>query len=427
MLVVLWLIVRAILVLVLLAAIALYIRGTFRDRVEYRVQNLPDPASPRFPLVVASLSNAPIASGQITGIQSTPDRIQATRLETIQSAKRTLHFETFFMTPGQRADRFADALGDRARAGVAVQCLVDSYGSRTLPSSYWNRLRSAGVDVRWFNRFNWKAPASYGGRTHRKLLIVDGKTALIGGAGISDLWDGSAKVGDTQPWFDCEFRLEGAVVATLEGIFMQHWMYAGGLADFSRVALPEARPSDRPIVVTPGDVPNYRSSPIRALFQTCILAATQRIWLASPYFLPDRASRQFFIAAKQQGIDVRILTTSSRSDKRFVYYASRELYNDLLSGNVEIYEYQPSMIHAKLLLIDECWASAGSANFDPRSFFHNDELNFSTGDRQFVRQVEQLFQQAFARSRRVDRIEWEQRPWQQRIIGRLAGFFQWEL
>lgn len=404
----------------------LYVRGTFRPRINYRVVNFPSPDSPRFLPAIASLSNSLTTSGRITQIVHNIDEMQNARVEAISRAQRSVHFETFYMTPGDRADAFAEAIIDRAKSGVDVQLIVDSYGARTLDSNYWEALRSAGAKVFIFNPFNWKAPSTYAGRTHRKLLLIDGRYAYVGGAGVSHCWDGVPKTGNN-PWFDVEFRLEGEIVSTLEGIFMQHWTFCGGVADYSLQLFDPKPEGDRAILLTPGDRPSYRSSSIRALFQTCIIAAKERIWISSPYFLPDPSSRELLIAAKNRGVDVRILTMGERTDKKFVHYASYELYGELLAANIDIQEYQPSMLHAKLILVDDCWVSSGSANFDPRSFFHNDELNFSTDEPGLVREVEGLFEEGFSQSRPVSATEWRKRSLLQRLIGRFITFFQWQL
>lgn len=427
-------ILRSLLLLTAIVVVSLYVRGAFRDRVKYRVKNTPSPHESRFPLVLKSISNSLSTSGQTTGFWATPNDIQQARLTAIRDARSTIHFETFFMTPGQRANDFADAVAERAAAGVEVQLLVDSYGTHTLSPRYWQRLKMAGVEVNFFNPFNWKAPANYAGRTHRKLLLVDGQVAFTGGAGISDLWDGTEKADDRQPWLDIELRLDGEIVSVLEGIFQQHWTYSGGVANFRDELLhvkTEESASDQSfptMIVTAGSSPTYRFSPIRALKQNSLACAKQRIWLASPYFLPDYNSRRLLIEAKHQGLDVRILTTSRRSDKKWVYYASYEVYGDLLAGGIEIYEYQPSMTHAKMLLIDDHWVNIGSANFDYRSFLHNDELDISTDDPDLVNQIGQVFERGFTQSQLVTLPEWRRRSFfKHRIIGNIVRLVQWQL
>ncbi|MBE9129128.1 MULTISPECIES: phospholipase D-like domain-containing protein [unclassified Coleofasciculus] len=407
--------------------VVFYLRGAFRDYIDYRAINVPSPDERRFAVALGSLSNSLGTTGRVTGFWFEADEIQPARLEAIRTAKRCIHFETFFMTPGRRANDFAAALAERAAAGVEVQLVIDHYGTKKLPDKYWKRLEAAGVEVRFFKPFSWKAPFDYAGRTHRKLLLIDGKIVLIGGAGISDFWDGQKKFGDQAPWFDFEFRLEGAVVSVLEGMFMQHWASANGTVDLGVENFHPDSPVDPMILVTPGEDPSYRSSSIRALFTTAIFAAEERVWISSPYFLPDYQSSQALITAKKRGIDVRILTCGPHNDKKLVYYASVELFGDLLKAGIKIYEHQPSMLHAKSLLIDDKWVSTGSANFDPRSFFHNDELDVSTDEPQMVQHIEQLFYTGFERSRLVSMTDWRTRRLWKRLIGRLVLFLQSQL
>lgn len=407
--------------------VVFYVQGAFRDYIDYRAINVPSPDERRFAVALSSLSNSLGATGCITDFWFEADEIQSARLEAIRNAKRCIHFETFFMTPGRRANDFAAALAERAAAGVEVQLVVDHYGTKKLPQTYWKQLKAAGVEVRFFKPFSWKAPFDYAGRTHRKLLLIDGKVALIGGAGISDFWDGQKKFGDTAPWFDFEFCLEGVVVSVLEGMFMQHWASAGGTVDLGAENFHPDPPVDPMILVTPSDDPSYQSSSIKALFTTAIFAARERVWISSPYFLPDHQSCQALITAKKRGIDVRILTCGPHNDKKFVYYASVELYGNLLPAGIKIHEHQPSMLHAKCLLIDDKWVTTGSANFDPRSFFHNDELNISTAEPQMVQHIEQLFHTGFERSQLVSIANWRTRPLWKRTVGRLVLFLQSQL
>ena len=422
------------LLLILFATITLvlfgfYLRGAFRDRVTYRVQNPPDPDSERYAFTLASLSNSFLTRGDITDFWDEPNAIQQARLDAISKAQRTIDFETFFMTPGKRADDFAAAIAKKVTEGVRVRLIVDSYGTKDISDRYWKRLQQCGVMVSFFNSFNFKAPLDYAGRTHRKLLIIDSQFALVGGAGISDLWDGVEKEDDTQPWLDVEMRIEGEIVAILEGVFSQHWTFDDGVADLS-LEQPEAveESNSHLMLAVPGANPEVRFSPIRAFKYNSIISARHRIWLASPYFLPDENSIDLLVAAKQKGLDVKILTTSKRSDKKPVYYASYEHYGRLLKGGVEIYEYQPSMTHAKMLLVDDTWATTGSANFDPRSFCHNEELDICSAQPKLVEGLKAAFEKGFAQSDRITYEQWQQRSLiKHRILGNLVDFFQWQL
>ena len=428
---ILWWLFIVILVLIVIILIGFYLRGAFRDRINYKVKYAPRPDDPQFPFTLATITNSFITKGIVTDFWHDTDAIQKARLDAISKAQHTINFETFFMTPGKRADDFAAALAERASAGVEIRLIVDHYGTKDISEQYWRRLRGAGVTISFFNPFNWKAPLDYAGRTHRKLLLIDSKFGLVGGAGISDLWDGVEKDDDTQPWLDVEMRLEGEIVNILEGVFSQHWTFGDGTANLApqkfQVTEDTAKQQELMLVV-PGANPRIRFSPIKAFKYNSIICARKRIWLASPYFLPDDNSIDLLVAAKQDGVDVRILTTSKRSDKKPVYYASYEHYGKLLQGDVEIYEFQPSMTHAKMLLIDDIWATTGSANFDPRSFSHNEEADICSAQPLLVQGIKDTFEKGFAQSKRITQEEWQRRSLiKHRILGNVVDFFQWQL
>ncbi|MFP4009760.1 MAG: phospholipase D-like domain-containing protein [Spirulinaceae cyanobacterium] len=405
----------------------LYFQGFFRRYHRYDVRNLPPTDSPNFELTLASLSDAFISHGRVTEFWEGSEAIHQARLEAIATAQKSIQFETYFMTPGDRADAFAEALIEKAKAGVIVQVIADYHGSKELSEAYWQRLRQGGVSIAKFNKFNWKDPLNHLRRNHRKLMVIDGHSAFIGGAGISDLWDGAEKFGDTEPWLDYEICIEGAVVMRLKGIFFQHWLDAGGVVDLSRDALEAFESNDPMVLIAAGEDPSMRDSAIRALYQSAIRAARDRVWIASPYFLPDPGTREILIEMRQKGIDVRVLTMGPHSDKPYVRCTSRERYRLLLEGDVAIYEYQPSMMHAKMLLVDDSWVSFGSANFDPRSFFQNDELNIATDETKVVERFDDYFLRALRKSKRVYYKDWKKRDPKERLVGMFWLLFYWQL
>jgi cardiolipin synthase len=405
----------------------LYFQGFFRRYRRYHLENLPSTDAPNFELTLASLSDAFISQGRVTGFWVGSDAINQARLDAICSAEKSIQFETYFMTPGRRADDFAEALMERAAAGVRIQAIVDYHGSNALPPQYWARLRRSGVEVSQFNQFSWKDPLNHLRRNHRKLLVIDGRLALIGGAGISDYWDGLEEIGDREPWLDYEIRIEGAVVMRLKGIFFQHWLDAGGSIDLRQDPLESIESNDPTVLIAAGEDPSLRDSTIRALYQSAMRAARDRVWIASPYFLPDPGTRDILIEMRQKGIDTRVLTMGPASDKPYVRYTSRERYRLLLEGDVAIYEYQPSMMHAKMLLVDDSWVSFGSANFDPRSFFQNDELNIATDEVEVVQRFDEYFLRALRKSDRVALKTWRKRNFKERLIGMFWLLFYWQL
>ncbi|MGD1930708.1 MAG: phosphatidylserine/phosphatidylglycerophosphate/cardiolipin synthase family protein [Leptolyngbyaceae cyanobacterium] len=405
----------------------LYFSGHFRRQLDYGVTGLQSD-SPHFVSAIASFSDSLATQGTATNFWSNIDEIQAARLALMASAQHSIQFETFTMTPGRRANDFATVLQQKASEGVVIEVLADSYGAKQLPASYWRSLTNAGVDVRFFNPFSARAPLDYLRRNHRKLLIVDQAVAMIGGAGIADRWDGKDSSHTGVPWCDFEVAWRGEVVGLLTGFFWQHWLDAGGQVDLARYQMPgSAPPEPTPMIITPGDDPSIGDSPIRSLFQLCITAATTRLWIASPYLLPDDATCQKLIALKQRGVDVRILTMGPKADKFYVYCVSRERYPALLKADIKIHEYQPSMMHGKVVLIDDLWVSLGSANLDPRSFFHNDELNVCTNAAGLLNEIEAFFKAGFAQSQLVQLPEWQQRSLKERALGQVGNFFYWQL
>uniref|UniRef100_A0ACD5GMB6 Phospholipase D-like domain-containing protein n=1 Tax=Desertifilum tharense IPPAS B-1220 TaxID=1781255 RepID=A0ACD5GMB6_9CYAN len=401
----------------------LYLNGAFRQEAEYRLDNVPPLDDPRFSRMVTGLSNGVPTSGEITGFWVEADAIYAARNAAIRQAQQLILFETYFMTPGDRADEFAQALIERAQAGVRIQMIVDAHGTGEIPDEYWQRLRDVGVELRFFREFDWRAPLEYNSRTHRKLLIIDGQRALIGGAGVSDYWDGDPKFGDTAPWLEFEVAYEGQVVDLLEGQFLQNWIYTGGDLSLEVTEITATQVEGERMYIHK-DTSTLSESDMRTLFKLSFLAARDRVWIGSPYFVPETSTRQAMIQAQQNGADVRVLTVSEKNDKPFVRYAARQLYGDLLAAGVQVCEYQPSMMHAKVMLIDGSWASTGSANFDPRSYFHNDELNVSTRSPQLVENLESFFAQAWENSHCLTLEEWRDRPLTERIQGRLALLFK---
>lgn len=412
--------------IIILFLVILYLRGAFHRKIHYRMKDIPSFEESHFPLAMMGVSASVLTKGYPTGFWYDIDTICEIRIKEIRNARRTIHFETFYMTPGKRVEEFAEAIIERSQAGVEVQLIADSFGVISISKEYWKRLRDAGVHVRFFHPFSWKHPLNYNIRTHRKLLLIDGEVAYVGGMGISDCWDGVKKSGENDCWLDVEVCFKGPIVAILEGVFMQQWLYLGGVATLNAKVFNPDLSGGSTIIVTPKKSPTPYSS-VYALFYTSVLAAEKRIWIASPYFLPDADSRKALIKAKRNGLDVRILTVGPHNDKKMVYYAVRERYQELLAAGIEIYEHYPSMMHAKVLLIDDCWVSTGSTNYDPRSLFHNDELNISMAEPQLAVLAEDFFIHAFARSCQIDVTKWKKRPLWQRLLGRVALFIRWQL
>lgn len=407
--------------------LTVYLKGAFRPERHHSLAGMPA-GDEHFMASVASLSNSLITEGRAENWWIEIEEVQAARLELIEQATKSIQFETFMMTPGRRADAFAEALVRKAESGVKVQLLADGYGAKDLPDAYWERLRRAGAEVRFFNPLSLRAPLDYLRRNHRKLLIVDQDAAMMGGAGISDLWDGDDGHPEGNPWYDIEVQWRGEVVGMLTGFFLQHWLNSGGHVDLTEYPRNTPRAVDgSPVLTTPGDEPSSGDSPIRSLFQLTILSARERLWISTPYLLPDDPTCTLLGDIRERGVDVRILTMGPRSDKSYVWHTSRQRYDRLLERDIGIHEYQPAMMHGKCILVDRHWVSIGSANLDPRSFFHNDELNLCSNAPALMEALEAYFETGFERSQLIDRPTWEKRPVLHRVVGGLGNFFYWQL
>ncbi|MEM7554743.1 MAG: phosphatidylserine/phosphatidylglycerophosphate/cardiolipin synthase family protein [Cyanobacteria bacterium P01_A01_bin.84] len=417
----------SILIIIAIITLILYLRGFFRHRTSYRLNNLPLPETVDFVSAIAGFSDSFITEGKVTNFCVCAEEIFAARLKAIDNASESIYFETFIMTPGHRANDFALALAQKATDGVKVQVLIDHYGVKEMPSKYWSFLKSSGVEVRFFNPFSWRDPFYYLRRNHRKLLLIDNKLALIGGAGISDYWDGNDEIRNTDPWFDYEVCLQGSVISRLKSLFLQHWLDAGGEVNFNQESFSVNQEYQPTILISAGEEPTFRDSGLRSLFQSLIIAARKRVWIASPYLLPNPNSQDILIQAKERGIDIRILTMGNRTDKPPVRFASQQLYRKLIKSGIDIYEYQPSMMHAKAILIDDNWVSIGSTNFDPRSFFQNDELNLLVKENKLVQDIENFFVDGFAHSKSLTLRDLNNRPVKQKLLGRLMLLFFWQL
>ncbi|MBE9157861.1 phosphatidylserine/phosphatidylglycerophosphate/cardiolipin synthase family protein [Nodosilinea sp. LEGE 06152] len=419
----LWWLVGGLVLLVLVLVSYGYLRGSFSRPSNCTIDNVPSLDDPCFALSLEGLANSADTTGHLVGFWSEIDDIYAARNAAIASAKYLIQYETYFMTPGRRADAFAEVVTDRALAGVAVQLLLDHQGTKAMPEKYWRRLRNIGVDIQFFRPLDWRAPLEYNSRSHRKLLIIDGQRVYIGGAGVSDFWDGVAFEHDVAPWLDFDVAYEGEVVSLLQGKFLQNWSSAGGCIDLKQGLNSVQKPGTTPLFIT-DNTSSLNESSMRLLMQLHILAAKKRLWIGSPYLVPDDATIQALIRACQKGVDVRILTMGSATDKKMVHLASRGLYGPLLKAGIKICEHRPSMMHAKFVLVDDDWVSTGSANFDPRSYFHNDELNISGCYPELAQKVEQFFLKAMDNSLCLSYAEWQNRPRLEKIKGRGALLFK---
>jgi cardiolipin synthase len=395
--------------LTLMLLIALRINVRYCLRVAGRMDD------PDFLPTLEGLTNSSSRSIHAFHLMTDVGESYAAMVEAIAAAKVSITFETYLFWSGQVADMFVEALCERARAGIPVKLLFDADGSRHLKRDTLALLRQAGCEVRFFRPFVWSQPVQYNHRTHRKLLVLDGLVGFTGGLGVADQWLGPPQ------WLEVMVRLEGAVVGLLQGAFFQNWAIAGGALDLGPAFFPAiAEEAGRPLGMVTNSAPIWGDSMIRLLYYSAICSAQQRLWLMSPYFLPGEDTIEALADAARRGVSVRLVVPGPKYDKALPYFASRRLYGPLLAAGVEIFEYQPSMLHAKCMVVDGRWCTFGSTNFDPRSFFLNSELNVSITDPDIAAQFSVFFEHALADSAPVTLEAWKVRPLMDRVIGTIG-------
>jgi len=357
----------------------------------------------------------PATEGNEITVLRNGDEIFPAMLEAIDGAEHTIDFLTFVYWAGSIGTEFAEHLPARARAGVRVRLLLDSYGARTIDRELVAMLEEAGVRVRWFRPLKRLNLGQINHRTHRKVMVVDEAVGFTGGVGIADEWRGNASAPDE--WRDTHFRIRGPAVDGLRAAFLDNWAET----DFE---LFEAGVDRFPMQPQPGTIvaQNVRGvaeegwSDVATLLRTLLQLARTRVRITTAYFVPGPDLCRCLTEAAQRGVAVEILLPGPYSDKRFVQVAAEETYDDLLREGVRIWNFQPSMLHAKVLTVDGIVASVGSANFNSRSTSLDDEINVVVIDREFVAGLDADFDRDLERSVEIERGRWRQRPLTQRIF-----------
>ncbi len=405
----------------ILATAALwYASDSLRHRREggrgYELEDSPEVGSEGFLRAAEALTQAPITRGNAAELLVNGDQIFPAFLETIASAERTVNLLTYVYWTGDIAQQVAAAVCERARAGVTCRVLLDAMGAFKMDSALIDEMEECGVLVRRFRPPKPYALKRMNNRTHRKILVVDGTVGLTGGVGIAEEWTGDAQ--DPDHWRDTHVRVRGPVVRGLQGAFAENWLEATGQVLAGEDDLPYLPPA------ADGDGDHaagaamqvIRSSAgvgdtnIETLYYLAIAAARTSIDLTSAYFAPRPAFLGALVDAARRGVAVRVLVPGEHIDKDVVRHAGRATYGELLRGGVRVYEYGPTMLHAKGLVVDGIWSALGSANFDNRSFQLNDEAVLCTQDREFAGHLTAAFERDLTVSREITLEDWSGRP-----------------
>jgi cardiolipin synthase len=416
-------VITAFVTLVIILVIANLSSG--EKKIEHKIERLYASDDPQFLRSMGLLLGPPVISGNRFEMLLNGDRIFPSMLDGIRSARKTITFETFIYWSGEIGEQIAHALADKAREGIAVHVLLDWVGSAKMDKRYLELLREAGAEVIQYHKPHWTGLGRMNDRTHRKLLVIDGHVGFTGGVGIAPEWTGHAQ--DEKHWRDTHFRVAGPVVGHMQAVFMDNWVKATGNVLHGPDYFPHVEAAGDGLAHMFSSSPSGGSDDMQLMYLMAITAATHSIHLESAYFVPDKLTINAIVEAAKRGVKVRIITPGKRIDTHTVREASRACWGNLLKAGVEIYEYQPTMFHCKLLIVDEYLVSVGSTNFDNRSFKLNDEANLNIYDRDFAKQQTATFADDVKKSQRITLEAWLHRPLTEKLIEKCVWLLDTQL
>lgn len=382
-----------------------------------------------------SIVGSPLTEGnKVDLLQDGPATYQA-MIKAVEAARDHINMETYILDDDEVGRRFANALIARQRQGVQVNLIRDSVGTLATPQAFFTRLTDAGIKVLEYNPVNpmtAKAGWDVNQRDHRKLLIIDGRTAFLGGINISSVYSGGSFGARTKirpsgdlPWRDTDLRIEGPVVAELQKLFIHTWASQKGDPLTARHYFPPPERKGTEVVRAIGSSPDEPFSLIYATLISALQNAQTEIWLTNAYFVPDPQLLEALKDAVARGVDVKLVLPSS-TDSWLVFHAGRAYYSELLAAKVKLYERRDALLHVKTAVIDGVWSSVGSTNLDWRSFLHNDEVNVVVLGNEFGKKMQAAFQADLANSTEITLEQWQHRSMGVRIkelMGRLWEYW----
>ncbi|MFA1259986.1 phosphatidylserine/phosphatidylglycerophosphate/cardiolipin synthase family protein [Xanthomonas axonopodis pv. nakataecorchori] len=416
-----WIIVAAVAVTLLVGLLLLNF-ATPEKKLEHIPKHLYDVADPQFKREMSVLLGPAILPGNRIDVLNNGREIFPAMLEAIRSAQHTITFETYIYWSGEIGREFSDALSERARAGVDVRVTIDWGGSLKMDHALVDTMTEAGVEVHRYRPLAWYNLHRINNRTHRKLLVIDGRIGFTGGVGVADQWMGDAQ--DPDHWRDTHYRIEGPVVAQVQTAFNDNWIKTTGrVVNGARYypALEAVGDSDAQLFVAS---PAGGSESMHLMYLIAIAAACRTIDLAAAYFVPDALITRALLEARSRGVSIRVLLPGKHIDAVSVRLASKASWEPLLQAGIEILEYQPTMLHTKLLIIDGLLVSVGSTNFDIRSFRLNDEASLNVYDRTLAARMTEVFERDLQRAEQYSLERWRARPLRQKLGEKLVFPFR---
>ena len=394
-------------------------------KIERRITRINAVENPLFAHELGAMLGPAMLGGNRVQVFKNGDQIFPPMLKAIRSAQATVTFESYIYWSGDIGREFADALAERARRGVKVHVLLDWVGSAKMDESLMNGMLDAGVQIRKFHPPHWSHLGRLNNRTHRKILVTDGRTAFTGGVGIAPHWTGNAQ--DPDHWRDTHFQVEGPVVAQMQSVFLDNWIKATGDVLHGPDYFPLIAPVGTQVAQMFSSSPTGGSESMQLMYLLAITAATRSIDLSASYFVPDELMLRTLIDAVKRGVRLRIIVPGEHIDSETVRSASRASWGGLLAAGAYIAEYQPTMFHCKVMTVDQVLVSVGSTNFDNRSFRLNDEATLNVMDSAFAQQQTQIFEQDMKLSRQITLAQWSNRPLREKLAERLASLLSSQL
>ena len=408
-----WTIVITALATILVAALAMNFK-TPEKTLERKIEHRYPVSDPQFRREMGVLLGPGIVPGNVVTDLENGVEIFPAMLAAIRGAQKTITLETYIYWSGNVGQQFADALSERARNGVAVKVMVDWAGSIKMEDSLLQSMKDAGVEIHQYRPLKWYNLGRLNNRTHRKLLVVDGRIGFTGGVGIADIWEGQAQ--DPDHWRDLHFRIEGPVVAQFQSAFNDNWIKTTGVVLNGEDYFPPLQPAgamDAHMFVAS---PAGGSESMHLMYLLSIAAAERSIDLQAAYFVPDDLIIKALLAARHRGVRVRVVVPGKHIDSETVRLASKAHWGELLLGGVEIHEYQPTMMHNKLLIVDGLMVSVGSTNFDVRSFRLNDEASLNVYDPDFAARMTEVFEADLKPTVQYTYRMWKERPLKEKLV-----------
>ncbi|MEP6501781.1 MAG: phospholipase D-like domain-containing protein [Betaproteobacteria bacterium] len=416
-----WLAVLAAIAATLVAVLVAVNFMTGEKKIEHHLTRMYPLDSPQFALELSAMLGPPLVEGNRIDALFDGDAIFPPMLDAIRSARRSINFESYIYWSGDIGKQFADGLAERARHGVPVHVLLDWVGSARMDAALVKELEQSGVQVHRYHALRWYDLGRLNNRTHRKLLVVDGRVGFTGGVGIAPEWTGHSQ--DPEHWRDSHFRVEGPVVSQMQAVFLDNWIKVSGEVLHGPAYFPVLAPAGPSRAQMFSSSPSGGSASMELMYLLAITAASRSIDLSAAYFVPDELSRKALVAAVKRGVRLRIIVPGSHIDSETVRLASKAEWGELLAAGAEISEFAPTMYHCKVMIVDGLLVSVGSTNFDNRSMRLNDEATLNVLDADFARAQQAVFEADLKRSVPFTLAQWTNRPWTQKAGEQVARLF----